>query len=255
MSEDNRNLMFEGLYAYIKDDKQYSEERFTIHQDPNENHYYYNADILTRAPNGEMYKINSNLIISKKWEPEKIIVSKSLGAKYVTEVFEVQGDCIHYTFVSKDVEKTFEVPTYGQQYYISTPDICSSLLFINMKKFNTTGINSYPLYYSSNDWIYQNAISSQNIYIVRQGHVNGESVTIQKKSVTCTMYQAFTEDRTSNESQRKTIEGQDEDTEAVPVNYYLSKYLTIPYCVEFTEDNLRVEIMELKDKRPTDVKI
>jgi len=232
----NATKLYRGAYDYFENGKQYSTESFEIFENQQEHFYYFKADVLGRAPTGEVLSFKIDYKISSRYAPIAVRVEKHLGKRKAVETysFDVKENLVKYNFFSEDDMGEIELHT-KHKIHIATPAICTSLLFLKSKRFQNTGVNTFVTLVSHNRWKYEGEPERRGISIER---ISGTPIDIFMggKRLKCVKYQMKGQDLTS-EVTDETIERD------VPfLDVYLSKHLTIPYRITDPQGNKLYEM-------------
>ena len=143
----NTQKLYRGAYNYFENGKQYSTETFEIYENLQDRFYYFKADVLGRAPTGEVLTVKVDYKISTRYAPIAVRVAKYLGKRVAIETynFDVNENVLKYKFVSEDEMGETELNT-KHKIHIATPAMCTSLLFLKSKRIwiqpTTTGSHS-----------------------------------------------------------------------------------------------------------------
>jgi hypothetical protein len=225
--------IIEGKYIFLKDGNQYSEETFTILMDTALNgNYLYKSEILCRVTSGEFLKINVDFETSNSFDPLNIKVHRSLGKNSSTERYKVElkDKQVYYSFSGMDGVHKFDRNVSGK-FHISTPAFVTSTLMTKMKKMNAAQVTSYNVLSTQNIWTYEKQFVENNVFLELKS-LGGIDIKLNDKDLHATHCQ-MSEDTYNN------------PVTSPPADFYLSKYLNIPYKAEFPE-NLEVRIDKLK---------
>jgi len=250
----NAEKLFEGSYEYRDKRKMYSQENFKVFQPFDTDLLVYHAEILTRCPNGEFLKIYVTYTINSEHLPVEVIIRKELGVLNVEEIFRPMAknqQFIDYTFKSngKRVQiEEFQVPT--GRYHISTPATTCALIFLGSKKYDPTKRNSYSMVRSENDWEYATGnLKHAHVYLEteNQAHTGSEEIMVKGVKRECRKYLYF------EQIKQEVIKGKKETPDEIPVVFYISEHVSLPYLVEFN-DGIVVEVGQLKDLQNHDAK-
>lgn len=230
----NTTKIYRGAYDYYENGKQYSTETFEIFENVQDQIYIFKADVLGRAPTGEVLTVKVDYKISARYAPIAVRVQKHLGSRVALETynFDFKENVMNYKFVSEDDMGETEIHT-KDKIHIGTPAICTSLLFLKSKRFQNTGLNSFVSLVSQNKWNFTGDPQRKGITMER---ISGTpmDIYIGGKRLKCIKYQMrgydlFGEDSNPNQDQPY-------------LDIYLSKHLTIPYRITDPQGNKLFEI-------------
>lgn len=234
-TEQDIQEIFKGNYKYFHKDKSYSDEKFSVLKNFSNQDIIFRSEIVSRVANGEFLKINCTYIINLKYEPTFVEIEKSLGNNYSKESFtpDKNSHQLSYKFQGATDTKSMKIQTPAK-YHIATPSICTALIFTKAKKYDPTILNSYYVISSDNVWEYTKAIDSKIVYFKCDNIHVQEEVTINKKTLSGTKFEIFTEDSDNAET----------------ITYFLSKHFAIPYQVKIDKET-RVDIKNLQNLQPS----
>lgn len=245
------NRLYRGAYNYYHDSVPYTEETFQVFREKKELRFHYDSEVITRVASGEILKINVNYVITKDWLPNFVQISKSLGTNYVVEKFSYnpRKNFLRYTFESTHDKKddTFTTPP---RFSIQTPSVASSMIFLNSKKIDQTARNYFHVFYSQNEWRYEDKIKSKNHVLERAkiGEVDTIKVgTANLQAIEYVMSQEEVLDDKKKEQKDPSLKG--DEASGLKQNslvIYMSKHMSIPYKI-IQNPNTYIEIKYLND--------
>jgi hypothetical protein len=232
----NTQKIYRGAYNYYEAGKQYSTETFEIYENLQDRFYYFKADVLGRAPTGEVLTVKVDYKISTRYAPIAVRVEKHLGKRVAIETynFDVKENILKYKFVSENDMGETELHT-KHKIHIATPAICTSLLFLKSKRFQNTGVNTFISLISHNRWNFEGDPERKGVSIDR---ISGTpiDISISGKRLKCILYRMKEHDLTSE------IDDQSIEKDVPLIDIYLSKHLTIPYRITDPMGNKLFEI-------------
>lgn len=227
-------LLLQGKYNYIQNDKVYSEENFTIKREDKANeNFLLESETLTRTRTGEFLKTLTEYGFTSKFNTTHVKVRRLLGDKSSLEEVNAnhrQKMCT-YTFSSNNTKQSNEI-YFGAYVHFAAPCFVASMLMTQMKKIDPVHRTQYSILTSQNIWDYQGEAQESTVYVELQ---EMEPVTIELggndlKATHCKLLQV-------DENGTIATSGHD---------LYLSKYFGIPYRGIF-EDGIVIEIENLKN--------
>jgi len=228
--------IYRGAYSYYRNENIYCEETFEVYKDSKEMGFNFVVQLISRVSTGELLKIAIDYSINKNYIPTQVFIDRTLGNEEVKETytFDNKNNKLKYCFESKKEKKTVELST-GPIFHISTPCVCTSMLFLKSKKFNNTGKNHYTIYNSNNQWAFEKEPVGKNI-LVEKISQSAENISIDGSTLQATQYKVF------------------EDLNEIPllaknesfIRVFTSSYATIPYIVR-TEDGTKIQVKYLND--------
>jgi len=227
-------LLLEGKYNYLQQDKLYSEENFTLKKEdkPNGN-YLLEAETLTRTRTGEFLKTIIQYAFTSKFNTKEVSVKRLLGPKSSTETVTAnhRDKTCKYTFQNNDVKHNQDI-YFGGYVHFATPCFVSSMLMTQMKKIDPVHRTQYSILTSENIWDFKEEAKEQDVYVELQ---EMEPVMIELggnelKATHCKLLHV-------DENGTIAMEGH---------NIFLSKYFGIPYRGIF-DGGITIEIEKLKN--------
>ena len=233
--------LYRGAYKYLRNENMYCEENFEVFKDRKDVGMNFVVQLLSRVSTGEFLKISIDYTINKNYIPQHVTIHRSLGNEKVVESYEFDNkqNKLTYTFKNKD-ETHKDVLSTGPIFHIATPCVCTSMLFLKSKKFNTTGKNHYTIYNGQNQWTYEGPPQTKNISVEKTSQ-GVENLSIDGNNLQATQYKIFEDLNDSNEEENRPF-----------IRTYTSSHLTIPYMVR-TEDGTKIQIKFLNDLTDADL--
>ncbi|RLA64801.1 MAG: hypothetical protein DRQ88_10270 [Epsilonproteobacteria bacterium] len=228
--------LYRGAYDYYENGKRYCTETFEIFENHQDQIYIFKADILGRAPTGEVLTVKVDYKISKRFAPIAVRVEKLLGSRVALETynFDLKENIMNYKFISEgDIGET-QIQT-KHKVHIATPAICTSLLFLKSKRLQNTGINSFVSLVSQNKLNFSKPPEKKGISIER---ISGTPIDIfiSGKRLKCVKYQMRGYEIFSDVSDPLV------EKDVPFLDIFLSKHLTIPYRITDPKGNKLFEI-------------
>ncbi|ATH08393.1 hypothetical protein BIY24_10665 [Halobacteriovorax marinus] len=199
----------------------YSEETFEVFKEKSDSSMLFQSQIMSRVSTGELLNITVDYKINKDYIPTLVVINKVLGNDNVVETFSFnsKNNTISYTFESSNESKTTILNT-TPKFFISTPAVCTSMLYLRSKKFDTTGKNIYNVLASSNQWSYEDE-PVFNAITVRRMNQSSETRTIDGSSVQGVDYKI-----------EQQADSDDYDKDTPSLRCFVSQHVTIPYFLE-----------------------
>lgn len=237
--------IYRGAYEYLKNGNTYAEESFDVFRDPVDMGLHFVGQQMARVSTGEILRVSLDYVINKDFVPSFVSVEKVLGKDHVKElyVFDKNHNVCLYKYESKTFIKEEEL-TVPDKFYIATPLVSTSTLFIKSKKEDPTAKNIYQVLRSFNNWNYIKAPEFETIALQRMS-LASESINISGKIVQATRYHLF-EDQQEAQNQSSNHR---RSTKPSVIKINLSKYSAIPYLLE-TSDGTRIQIKYFNDLEP-----
>lgn len=229
--------VYRGAYRYFKGETVYCEEEFEVYKDRKELGLTFFANLTSRVATGELLSIYVDYQISKDFIPQKVLIEKSLGKDFVTEIydFDKKKGHVDYLFITKK-DKNHTQITCPPKFSITTPCACTSMLSLKTKKEDTTSKNYYQLISSRNNWKFEEGPYPSSMTLERVG-LGTEGILIEGQTVQATVYRLF-----SGEDLEKA-----EDINALPtLKVYLSKFAAIPYQIK-SQSGEKIQIKYLNN--------
>lgn len=230
------NKIYRGAYKYLRNANIYCEETFEVFKEKNDSGMLFSSQLISRVSTGELLNITVDYKVNKDYIPTLVVINKILGNENVVETFSFnhKKNKITYTFEASDESKVVELNT-TPKFFISTPSVCTSMLYLRSKKFDPTSKNLYNVLSSSNQWTYEsdpsfNAISVQKISLTTESR-SLEGATIQGVEYKVTQHYDSQEEAEQDDQVLKC---------------FISQHVTIPY---FLEDGTgtKIEVKYLND--------
>ena len=234
------NKIYRGAYNYLRNGNIYCEETFEVFKDKNDMGLLIESQLISRVSTGELLNITVNYKVNKDYLPTMVMVNKVLGNENVVEIytFNTKNNIINYSFENSEGKNTVEINS-SPKFYISTPSISTSMLYLRSKKFDGTAKNIYNVLSSSNQWNFEENPSFNNIAVERMT-LTSESRNLDGASIQGVEYK---------------IEQQSEHEPGVIVPFlkcFVSQHVTIPYFLE-DGDGTKIEIKYLNDLSERDL--
>ena len=221
--------IYRGAYNYFRNNSLYSEEVFEVYRGKLDLCYHFFADIHSRISTGELFHAQIDFKITKDFVPSYVKIERSLGEHSVIETYThiKQEKILAYSYRSnKDTQKiNINIPPF---FHITSPAVCTSMIFLKSKKEKISEQNVYHLIQSYNNWEYEKAPQHKIIGIER---VTNEIQYIQigGHSVQASLYRLYDQD--------------DSDDNKTPpaLKLHISRHATIPYIIE-SDDGTQVQM-------------
>lgn len=220
-SKKKENKVYRGAYKYMRNTNIYSEETFEVFKEKGDSSMLFQSQIMSRVSTGELLNITVDYKVNKDYIPTLVVINKVLGNDNVVETFSFnsKNNTINYTFETANETKSAVLNT-TPKFFISTPAVCTSMLYLRSKKFDTTGKNIYNILSSSNQWSYEND-PVFNAISVRRMNQASETKTIDGSSVQGVDYKIEQQE-----------ESDDFDNAVPSLRCFVSQHVTIPYFLE-----------------------
>lgn len=235
--------LYRGAYNYYRDRNLYCEETFEVFESSTSTGLNFVSELLSRVSTGELLKVSVDYTVNKNYIPTIVTIDHSLGNEQVLETYEFNSkhNKLKYTFKSKEEEDITKELSTGPIFHIMTPSVCTSMLFLRSKKFNSTGVNNYSIYNNSNQWRFEEGPQMKNLQVekISQGP---EDLTLGASKLQATQYKIF-----ANQNDDTLPEPGNEDF----ISIYTSPYVTIPYLVK-SSDTTSIEVKYLNDLTDSD---
>lgn len=237
--------IYEGRYDFQMEGVSYSEENFVVYTNPDNMDVAFVSNSMTRAPNGEFLKISVNHLYTNEFFPKLMMVHRSLGVKFSTEIYsyQKQESKLYYDYTNNHGDNHLEEIDVSNKFHVETPDVLTSLLFTLYKKQPAGTTVSQKVIFSNNLWTYEQPLVQKEILLARGAKGMNEEIFVGKNKLSASKYTIF-----ENEEHEKKREG-------TGIIFYLSKHFSIPYQVSTGIENHKIEIEFLKDLRENDVTI
>ncbi len=229
-------LIYKGAYDYFEKKRKYAEETFEIYKDPQNHILTFKAEVSGRAPNGEFLLIHVIYSVTERFSPIAVQVKKTMGKETTLEdyLFDNTSNTMRYRFQSNKMLGEINMTT-KQRMHISTPSICTSLLFLKSKKFQNSSINTYKTLISDNQWDLNYNLRLEDISVER---ISATPIDLKLKDQNI---QAMVYRLSKFEYEDSSSKNQPKDKQHL--DFYLSKHLTIPYKIE---DPIEGKILEMR---------
>lgn len=220
-SKKKENKIYRGAYKYMRNTNIYCEETFEVFKDKGDSSMLFQSHIMSRVATGELLNISVDFKVNKDYIPTLVVINKVLGNNNVVETFSFnsKNNTINYTFESASETEKLVLNT-TPKFSISTPAVCTSMLHLRSKKFDSTGKNIYNVLSSSNQWSYESEPSFNTITIRRMNQAS-ETKTIDGSNVQGVDYKIEYKE-----------ESDEYDKDAPNLRCFVSQYVTIPYFLE-----------------------
>lgn len=228
------NKIYRGAYKYLRNGNIYCEETFEVFKEKNDMGMLFESQLISRVSTGELLNITVNYKINKDYLPTMVMVNKVLGNENVVEIytFNSKTNTIKYSFESSEEKKSIEINS-SPKFFISTPSISTSMLYLRSKKFDGTAKNFYNVLSSSNQWSFDEEPSFNAIAVERMT-LTSESRSFEGSSIQGVEYKI---EQNSEE----------EDEGQIPfLKCFVSQHITIPYFLEDGEGT-KIEVQYLND--------
>ena len=242
MEESTSYKVLQGSYKYIKNNTIYSEESFEVFKEKKENSYYFESELHSRVATGELLTLKVTYKVNKDYIPYLVILERSLGENSIKEVydFDIRKNVLTYNFFDKAGEQHTETLPTANKFHITTPCTSCSMIFLRSKKFDNSGNNTYTFWSSRNHWEFESAPTSQ-VITVKKISTGYEQLVLDTNKLQALEYRLW------KENENLIADKNSEAVEPKYIRIFLSKHLTIPYLVRDDEDNLKIQIIHLKD--------
>jgi hypothetical protein len=226
--------IYRGAYNYMRNTNVYCEETFEVFKEKNDSGMLFSSQLISRVATGELLNITVDYKINKDYLPTTVIINKVLGNENVVEIFSFNSkkNIINYSFENSEGSKSVDLNT-TPKFFISTPSIATSMLYLRSKKFDSTGKNYFNVLSSSNQWSYEN-------------DPEFNAIAVERKTLT-------SESRNFEGSQLQGVEyrieqhSEEEPIESPPfIKCFVSQHITIPYFLE-DEQGTKIEVKYLND--------
>ncbi|OUR99859.1 hypothetical protein A9Q84_02190 [Halobacteriovorax marinus] len=216
------NKIYRGAYTYLRNTNIYCEETFEVFKEKNDSGLLFSSQLISRVSTGELLNITVDYKVNKDYTPTTVIINKNLGDENVVETFTFnhKRNSITYTFQSSKEEKVLELNT-TPKFFISTPSLATSMLYLRSKKFDSTSKNIYNVLGSSNQWKYENE-PSFNAISVQKISLTNESRNIEGGSVQGVEYRI----------QQHYDSAEEAEKDDQSLKCFVSQHVTIPYFLE-----------------------
>ena len=220
-SKKKDNKIYRGAYKYMRNTSVYCEENFEVFKEKSDSSMLFQSQVMSRTSTGEVLNITVDFKINKDYIPTQVIINKVLGKDNVVETFSFnsKNNTIKYTFENALESRSVTLNT-TPKFFISTPAVCTSMLYLRSKKFDPTGKNTYNVLSSSNQWSFDND-PEFNAITVRRMNQSSETKTIDGNSVQGMDYKI--EEQADSDEYDKTTPN---------LRCFVSQHVTIPYFLE-----------------------
>jgi len=233
---ENFIIIYKGAYDYFQEKRKYAEEIFEIYKDSQNHLLTFKAEVSGRAPTGEFLIINVIYSITESFSPIAVRVKKTMGKQTTLEeyLFDHTTNTMRYRFESNKMLGEINLAT-KQKMHISTPSISTSLLFLKSKKFQNATVNTYKTLISDNQWDLNHNLRLEDISVERIS-ATPLNFSLKDQNIEAMVYRLskFEYDNSTSKNQPK---------DNPYLDFYLSKYLTVPYKIE---DSLGGKILEIR---------
>ncbi len=226
--------IFEGSYVYHYKNKPYGEENFTVMQNRQKDSTRYFAEALSRLTTGELLKIKTYYEVDLKWQPVKVIITKTIGTDRAEEMFicNHREGTISYQFQRGKNKKILQLNLSGS-YQIATPTFTTAALYLHQKNPSNLGRTRYILITSPNDWEFEGEISDQSVFIEPKMTDGPETMKIGENNLPVKTFYLYAHDKMEN-------------VEESPISFHMSKHVGLPYVIEPAPDT-KISIKKLQD--------
>jgi hypothetical protein len=234
------NKIYRGAYNYMRNGNIYCEETFEVFKEKNDTGMLFQSQLISRVATGELLNITVDYKVNKDYLPTMVMVNKVLGNENVVEIynFNTKKNTIKYSFESTEEKKSIELNT-SPKFFISTPSISTSMLYLRSKKFDGTAKNFYSVLSSGNQWSFDEPPSFNQIAVERMT-LTSESRSFEGSSIQGVEYKI---------EQHLEEEGE----EPLPfLKCFVSQHITIPYFLEDGEGT-KIEVKYLNDLSERDL--
>ncbi|MBT4792429.1 MAG: hypothetical protein HON90_12730 [Halobacteriovoraceae bacterium] len=223
-----------GKYNYFNSDQIYTQENFYVERiEGRQGELVFHSEVLSRVKNGEFLKINIEYQVSNKFDPMMVKITRRLGEKESTELFQINQKDKTYSYIFKNKQ---EVSSFERIItslpHIAAPCFATSMIMVNQKKIDSVQRTPYTLLHSNNIWDYVGEFEEKTIYIEMQ-KLEQQSIMVNDIDLKATHCKLL--------SVNKNGSIIDDDHEI-----FLSKHYFIPYEAIFGKD-LRISIETLKN--------
>jgi hypothetical protein len=228
-----KEKMIEGKYNYFNKESLYTEENFQVEREQGlQGNLIFSSEVLSRVRTGEFLKINVEYVVSKKFDPVNMKITRQLGGKQSSEEYTIDQKTknVVYEFNSDGKTHYFE-KVVSQMNHIIAPSFVTSMLMVNQKKIDPVQRTPYSLISTENVWEYKGGFTEKEIYVElidlepQEIVIDGSKI----KASHCKLMQV--------DSNGSIID----DSQVI----WLSKHFNIPYLVKFGEDfEIRVETLK-----------
>lgn len=229
--------VYRGAYNYYKGEKLYAEEEFEVYKDRKELGMSFFAQLHARVATGELLNIYVDLLLTKDYIPQKLLIEKDIGQESVTEIFDYdpRKNSLDYIFMNKLGKEHLQI-TVPSKFGITTPTASTSMIFLKSKKEDTTAKNYFQVLSSTNQWSYEKEPFMQMI-VAERAALAAENISIDGQSVSATPYKLWDAAEVNEDGDFTGLDF---------ISTQLSKYATIPYQVK-SLDGTRIQIKYLND--------
>ena len=232
--------VYRGAYNYMRNNNIYCEETFEVFKEKNDSGTLFSSQLISRVSTGELLNITVDYKVNKDYLPTTVIINKVLGNENVVEIFSFNSkrNIINYSFENSKGSKSAELNT-TPKFFISTPAIATSMLYLRSKKFDSTGKNYFNILSSSNQWTYEEDPSFN-------------AIAVERKTLS-------TEARNFDGAQLQGVEyrieqhNEENPEEVTPyLKCFVSQHITIPYFLE-DEQGTKIQVKYLNDLSDRDL--
>jgi hypothetical protein len=213
----NFEILLDGSYKYLDKEQEFAQENFKFLNFPDDEVYQIHSEILSRIETGEFLKILVHWGMDYHFVPTFLRIEKSLGTKYVEEVFRIEHqtqECF-YSLKNSIGTQEFKRP-FGSKHHLASPSFATAALFTLSKKFNATGRTPVTLISSANDWVYREPPIEKMVFAefktrdIKDFNLNGTTLTASH-------LQVHEQDMSHNGS---------------GVDIWVSKHFAVPYMMQ-----------------------
>jgi hypothetical protein len=239
-STNTGDKIYRGAYTFSRNGVIYCEEEFEVFKDKRDMSVTFVSEQISRVSTGELLSIACVYRVNKKYIPTSVTVHRSLGTNTVIEdfIFDPLRTKIQYTFDNGTEEGHHqeEIST-SPVFSIATPALCTSMVCLRSKKFDSTSKNYYSLLTSKNMWEFEESPSFQNVIIQKVSQAT-ENLKIADSNLQAIQYKI-----TESDPEDRSKVG----TEEAHLKIWLSQHLTIPYVVRDDISKTKIEIKYLNN--------
>lgn len=229
----NCEILVEGSYNYLQQNKLYSTENFKLSRRLESHALFFEAEILSRIETGEFLKVMVFYELADNKAPCIMRIEKSLGERYSLETFEVSTTTqeLTYTFTSEGETKTLR-RHHSPKHYLSSPAVSTSAVFSLTKKFDSTTRTPLTLVAGHHSWKFDEATPVETIVYAEFNNRETIDLNINGQELHAQCLSLFSSDSLSGLGAENRVD------------LMLSKHYSIPYAL--IDDKIRVEIKQLK---------
>ncbi|MGE3611187.1 MAG: hypothetical protein AB7I27_16465 [Bacteriovoracaceae bacterium] len=227
-------ILLEGTYLYFQGETNYCQEEFKLVQFPDTQALHIYSEILSRLETGEVLKILVRLEMGQHYNPHFLRIEKSMGKKYVQEIFKVDAQTqeLHYSFQNTQTNQEFSRPIGPRQHLVS-PAFATAGLFTLSKKLDTTNRTPTIFLSSPNEWDYQGPPSEKIVHVEKSSELS--EFKVGAAQVTASHFKLYESDSSHK------------DTES-PVELFISKHHGIPYQLLHDDQKIVVKTLKKTDR-------